>query len=278
MPAMEATPPNETTETTRPARPRRGDELELRIDSLAQGGRGVARTEQGFVIFVGGGLPGDRIRARVGKSKRSWAEAAVVELLEAAPERIADSCVHGGESCPGAAWQGLPYEAQLAHKQDQVSEALVRIGGFEGIEVDPIVPAVEQWRYRNKLEYSFGGRHCPGRPRARLPRPRGLGDRRRHRRLPARLRGQQRCPQRDPRVGGGRGGPRLRQGFQGGGAAQPDRPRGTAHGPAADSPRHLRGRDPRAPSGPAHDGPRTLQRNLWADRGARRGVSDRASR
>ena len=156
MPAMEATPPRESTEPARPARPRRGDELELRIDSLAQGGRGVARTEQGFVIFVGGGLPGDRIRARVGKSKRSWAEAAIVELIESAPDRIADRCVHGGESCPGAAWQGLPYETQLAHKQEQVSEALIRIGGFEGVEVEPIVPAVEQWRYRNKLEYSFG--------------------------------------------------------------------------------------------------------------------------
>ena len=149
-----------TTETdARPARPRRGDELELRIDSLAQGGRGVARTEGGFVIFVAGGLPGDRIRARVGKSKRSWAEATTVELLESAPERIADTCIHGDEPCPGAAWQGLPYELQLAAKQEQVAEALERIGGFDGdrrVEVEPIVPAVEQWRYRNKLEYSFG--------------------------------------------------------------------------------------------------------------------------
>ena len=144
---------------TRAARPRRDEELDLRIDSLAQGGRGVARTDGGFVIFVAGGLPGDRVRARVGKSKRSWAEASVIELLEAAPERIADTCIHGDEPCPGAAWQGLPYEDQLVHKQAQVVEALERIGGFTGtdrVEVEPIVAAVEQWRYRNKLEYSFG--------------------------------------------------------------------------------------------------------------------------
>ena len=108
------------------------------------------------MIFIGGGLPGDRVRVRVGKSKKSWAEAAIVELLEPAAERIADRCVHGGDSCPGAAWQGLPYELQLAHKQSQVVEALERLGGFEGIAVEPIVAAVEQWRYRNKLEYSFG--------------------------------------------------------------------------------------------------------------------------
>ena len=156
MPAMEATSSTGSPAGTRSARPRRGEELELRIDSLAQGGRGVARTPDGFVVFVGGGLPGDRIRARIGKSKRSWAEAAVVELLEPAPERIPDRCIHGEEPCPGAAWQGLPYELQLAHKQEQVAEALVRIGGFTDIEVEPIVAAVEQWRYRNKCEYSFG--------------------------------------------------------------------------------------------------------------------------
>ncbi len=108
------------------------------------------------MIFVGGGLPGDRVRARVGKSKKSWAEAAILELLEPAPERIADRCVHGGDPCPGAAWQGLPYELQVTEKQKQVAEALERLGGFEGFQVEPIVEAVEEWRYRNKLEYSFG--------------------------------------------------------------------------------------------------------------------------
>ena len=140
----------------RPPRPRRGDELELRIDSLAQGGRGVARTESGFVLFVAGGLPGDVVRARVGKAKKSHAEATVVELIETAPERIPDTCLHGEEPCPGSPWQGLPYELQLEHKAEQVREALERLGGFEGVRPEQIVPAVEQWRYRNKAEYSFG--------------------------------------------------------------------------------------------------------------------------
>ncbi len=142
----------------RAPRPRRGAELELRVTALAQGGRGVARTPEGFVVFVAGALPGDLVRARVGKSKRSYAEGSAIELLEPAPERIAERCVHGGEPCPGAAWQGLPYELQLRHKREQVREALTRLGGFgDGeVEVEPIVEAVEQWRYRNKLEYSFG--------------------------------------------------------------------------------------------------------------------------
>jgi 23S rRNA (uracil1939-C5)-methyltransferase len=80
----------------------------------------------------------------------------VVELTEPSADRIPDRCTHGGEPCPGAAWQGLPYERQLAEKQAQVAEALERLGSFTGVGIEPIVAAVEQWRYRNKLEYSFG--------------------------------------------------------------------------------------------------------------------------
>lgn len=132
-------------------------ELELEIDSLAFGGRGVARSE-GLVVFVAGALPGDRVRAEVTKSKKRFAEARAVELLSPGAERIADRCTHEGEPCPGAPWQGMAYERQMAHKRDQVDEALRRIGGLDGFELEEIEPAIEQWRYRNKLEYSFGER------------------------------------------------------------------------------------------------------------------------
>jgi 23S rRNA (uracil1939-C5)-methyltransferase len=135
--------------------PRRGELLEVEVDSLAFGGRGVARAE-GFVVFVSGALPGDRVRVEVTKAKKRFAEARTVELLQAGADRIPDRCLHGGEPCPGAPWQGLPYERQLAIKSEQIAEALRRIGDLEGFELEEIVPAAEQWRYRNKLEYSFG--------------------------------------------------------------------------------------------------------------------------
>ncbi len=138
-----------------PTRPRRGELLEVEVDSLAFGGRGVARVG-GYVVFVAGGLPGDLVRAEVTKSKKRFAEARTIELLRPGADRIANSCVHEGEPCPGAPWQGLAYEQQLREKQAQVEEALRRIGGLEGFELEGIEPALEQWRYRNKLEYSFG--------------------------------------------------------------------------------------------------------------------------
>jgi 23S rRNA (uracil1939-C5)-methyltransferase len=148
-------------------RPRRGDELELTVDRLAYGGNGVARREDGFVVFVAGAVPGDRVRAVIGKSKKAYAEARTLDLLEPSPDRIPAVADH-----PGAPWQVLPYARQLAVKQEQVEDALTRIGRLEGYELEPIVPAIEEWRYRNKLEYSFGtgeggelvcGFHAPGR-------------------------------------------------------------------------------------------------------------------
>src|SRR3954453_20026628 len=109
------------TADARLARPARGDELELTIDSLAFGGAGVARLD-GYVVFVQGGFPGDRVRAIVAKSKRAYAEARAVEIIEPSPERIAPSADR-----PGAPWQVLPYQRQLEVKQAQVEDALKRI-------------------------------------------------------------------------------------------------------------------------------------------------------
>jgi 23S rRNA (uracil1939-C5)-methyltransferase len=147
-------------------RPSRGDELELVVDSLAHGGNGVARRD-GYVVFVAGAVPGDRVRAVVGKAKKAYAEARAVELLEPSRDRIPPVADH-----PGAPWQVLPYERQLEVKAEQVADALKRIGRLEGFEQEPIVPSEQLWRYRNKLEYSFGrgpdgelvcGFHAPGR-------------------------------------------------------------------------------------------------------------------
>ncbi len=147
-------------------RPQVGDVLVLQIDSLAHGGNGVARTEGGYVLFVSGAIPGDRVSAVVTKRKRAYGEARTEEVLEPSPDRVPARADH-----PGAPWQVLPYERQLQIKAEQVDDALRRIGKLDGFELEPIVPAVEQWRYRNKLEFSFGtdeqgalvcGFHAPG--------------------------------------------------------------------------------------------------------------------
>ncbi|MET0818705.1 MAG: TRAM domain-containing protein, partial [Solirubrobacteraceae bacterium] len=154
---------------TRPARPENGAEVELTVDSLAHGGNGVGRLEGGYVVFVSGAMPGDRVRARITKRKRAYAEGRTLEVLSPSPDRIAPLADH-----PGAPWQVLPYERQLEVKAEQVDDALRRIGRLDGFVLEPIVAAAEQWRYRNKVEFSFGtdsdahppalvcGFHAPG--------------------------------------------------------------------------------------------------------------------
>ena len=144
-------------ETATRERPARGELLTLDVESLAYGGKGIAR-RNGYVVFVAGALPGDRVSAEITKAKRGYAEAQAREIVKESPDRVPPRCDHAGEPCPGAPWQGLAYEEQLRHKQSQVEDALTRLGGLEGFELEPIEPAVEQWRYRNKLEYSFGER------------------------------------------------------------------------------------------------------------------------
>jgi 23S rRNA (uracil1939-C5)-methyltransferase len=132
---------------------RKDQELELRIDSLAYGGNGVARLN-GFVVFVRRALPGDTVRARVTKVKRNHAEAVSLEVVEAGAPRVAAPCAHY-PACGGCRFQDLAYEAQLAAKAQQVADALRRIGGFGDLEPDPPVAATSPFHYRNKLEYSF---------------------------------------------------------------------------------------------------------------------------
>jgi 23S rRNA (uracil1939-C5)-methyltransferase len=134
---------------------RKGEELDLTVDSLAYGGSGVARFD-GFVVFVRGGVPGDDVRARITKVKRGFAEGVVTELLAGSPSRVAAPCRHFGV-CGGCRFQDLAYEVQVAEKERQVRDALVRIGRFANPPLEPIVPAASQYGYRNKLEYSFTG-------------------------------------------------------------------------------------------------------------------------
>ncbi len=128
-------------------------ELDVRIESLAFGGNGVARAD-GFVLFVRRGLPGDLVRARVTRVKRSHAEAEAVELLEPGPDRVEAPCPYFG-ACGGCRFQDLAYEAQYESKAGQVRDALVRIAGIAEPPLEPIMPAQEVYGYRNKLEYSF---------------------------------------------------------------------------------------------------------------------------
>ncbi len=135
---------------------RKGQELELVVEGTAHGGAGVARSDR-FVVFVRGGVPGDRVLARVYRKKRGYAEAGILEVLEPSGDRVEPRCPYSGH-CGGCQWQHVAYERQLDYKRSHVRDAVERIGGLRGVVVHPTKPSSELWGYRNKMEFSFSDR------------------------------------------------------------------------------------------------------------------------
>lgn len=135
-------------------KPKKGQELELEIESLVYGGKGIAQHE-GYKIFVADTVPGDKVKARLFKRKKSYGEARLLEVLKPSSQRKPARCKHF-ERCGGCKWQFLSYEDQLEAKEQQVRDVIERLAGLNGDLVQPIVPCEEPWFYRNKMEVSFG--------------------------------------------------------------------------------------------------------------------------
>jgi 23S rRNA (uracil1939-C5)-methyltransferase len=129
---------------------RSGDIREADVVDLAHDGRGIARAD-GKTVFVDGALPGERVRLRVYKRRRTFDEALLVEVLSASPDRVTPACAHFG-ICGGCALQHLSPAAQLSAKQRQLLDNLERIGGVKPLEVlEPIRGPAFGYRRRARM-------------------------------------------------------------------------------------------------------------------------------
>jgi 23S rRNA (uracil1939-C5)-methyltransferase len=149
------------------ARPKRGEILSLTIDDLAFGGEGVGRAD-GYVVFVPGGLPGDRLRVRLMQVRSRFGRGAIESVEEPSPQRVEAPCPYFGR-CGGCRLQHVVYGAQLAFKSKQVADALQRLGGLHGVELRPIIGADETFGYRNKMEFTVARPRGPAPHRGPLP-------------------------------------------------------------------------------------------------------------
>ncbi len=137
------------------AKVRRGDTLELTIDDLAFGGEGVGRVD-GYVVFVRGGLPGDRLRVKITEARSRYGRGVIEAVETPAADRVAAPCPYFGR-CGGCRLQHLSYAAQLGFKEKQVRDCLERLGGVGDVEVRPILAAPDPYGYRNKMEFTVAG-------------------------------------------------------------------------------------------------------------------------
>ena len=125
----------------------------IEITGVAAEGKALARVNE-LVVFVPFVVPGDVVDLKVRRKKHSYAEAEAVKFHEYSQERAVPFCKHYGV-CGGCKWQCLAYEHQLKYKQQQVVDALTRIGKVELPPVMPILGSEETREYRNKLEFTF---------------------------------------------------------------------------------------------------------------------------
>jgi 23S rRNA (uracil1939-C5)-methyltransferase len=132
-----------------------GEERVVRVESLAVGGRGVARLD-GLVYFVERGLPGQLLRTRVTAVKKRFAEARIAEVLEQSPQYVKPFCPHFHE-CGGCAWQHLDYAAQLGAKRTQLAETFARLAKTADVPVADTLASPRTRHFRNKMEFAFGG-------------------------------------------------------------------------------------------------------------------------
>ena len=135
---------------------KKGCDLELTIEGLANGGRGVTRQDN-FVIFVRGGIPGDRVVARIYRKKKAYAEAFVSKMLAPSAHRVTAPCPYAGY-CGGCQLQHMDYQTQLKYKRNHVAESLTHIGGIKDVSIKPLIPSERIYGYRNKMEFSFSDR------------------------------------------------------------------------------------------------------------------------
>ena len=124
-------------------------ELELVIDDIAFGGKGVGRAD-GKAVFVPFTIESERVSARIVREKKSFAEADLLTVLQASPQRAEPRCPYFGR-CGGCSYQHMLYEHQLHWKTRQVKQALQRIGKFREPPLRPIVPSPLDYEYRNRI-------------------------------------------------------------------------------------------------------------------------------
>ena len=142
-----------------------GDHADVDITDVTSTGDGVGRTAAGLVLMIPGAVPGDRVRARLERLRRGYAEARLETLITPSPDRAEPRCAHFGQ-CGGCTLQNLSAEAQRRVKHARLTRQFAGLGGPARATVEPVRAAGPPYGFRGRMEFSFGG--PPAAPRLGL--------------------------------------------------------------------------------------------------------------
>ncbi len=126
--------------------------FDVRLEKLTYGGDAMGRLPDARAVFVPFGLPGELVRAEIVEEKKNFARGKILEIMQAAPNRIAPRCGHFG-ACGGCHYQQLSYADQLKAKEEILRDQLRRIGEIENPPILPIVASPLEWNYRNHVQF-----------------------------------------------------------------------------------------------------------------------------
>lgn len=139
----------------------------VRVRALSFGPHGIGRLPDGKAVFVRGVAPGEETEVVVREEHRTFAYADLVRVLRASADRRVPPCEYLPR-CGGCPWQHLTYAAQLRAKEQNVRDALVRVGGIDPAVVRPIIASPSEFGYRRRISlrvergevgYFAGGTH-----------------------------------------------------------------------------------------------------------------------
>ncbi len=129
------------------------EQVTVRVEKLVHGGEGLARRDDGRVLFVRGVLPGELVRAEVAGKRKGVHLAEAIEVLEPSPDRVVPPC-RGEKQCTGATWPFIAYPAQLRLKTAILLETLLRTGGMHPERPLPILPSPTTDHYRLRTQFN----------------------------------------------------------------------------------------------------------------------------
>ena len=132
---------------------KRGSEIIVSIESLAFGGKGLARHDN-IVIFVKNGIPGQKLKVVIIKKSKNYFEAKILEIVSESIHYNKPVCEHF-KYCGGCSFQNLDYSVQIQQKTQQIKDTFDRIGNQKNYIIYPIQECDNIYEYRNKMEFSF---------------------------------------------------------------------------------------------------------------------------
>ena len=123
----------------------------VEIKSVTEKGFGVGEIG-GFVVFVDGALPDEKIDALIVKVKKNYGYGKIMQIVKPSPFRVKSTCGVAA-NCGGCQFRHCEYSAQLAFKKQFVITALEKIGGFVAPPVLDVIGMENPSRYRNKAVF-----------------------------------------------------------------------------------------------------------------------------